>query len=50
MTRGQPNFEKRMQGANAFTGPAEATYNTPDGTKQNDLPYPATLSGTRILP
>jgi len=30
-----------------FTGPAEATYFNPDGTKQMG-PFPATLNGTRI--
>lgn len=39
-----------MEGANAFSGPAEATYYRPDGTRENDQPYPATLTGTRILP
>jgi len=43
-------FTLTMQGANAFTGPAEATYFAPDGTKQNAQPYPAILIGTRIQP
>ncbi|HLV99107.1 MAG TPA: hypothetical protein VKT82_10570 [Ktedonobacterales bacterium] len=43
-------FQLFMQGANAFSGPAEATYYNPDGTKQNDQPYPATLTGVRIQP
>lgn len=42
-------FTLRIEGANAFTGPAEATYYTPDGSKQNDQPELATLRGTRIL-
>ncbi len=43
-------FTLTMRGANVFTGPAEATYYTPDGMKQNVQPYPATLTGTRIQP
>jgi hypothetical protein len=43
-------FTLTMTGANAFSGSAEATYYTPDGVKQNDQPYPAMLTGQRILP
>jgi hypothetical protein len=43
-------FTLTMQGTNAFSGPAQATYYSPDGTKQNNQPYPATLTGTRIQP
>jgi len=43
-------FTLTMQGTNAFRGPAQATYYSPQGVKQNDQPYPATLIGTRIQP
>lgn len=43
-------FTLTMTGTNTFSGPAEATYFTPDGDKQNDQPYPAMLTGQRILP
>lgn len=43
-------FSLTMQGGDAFSGPAGATYYNPDGTKQNNTPYPATLIGTRIDP
>ncbi len=37
-----------MQGANAFSGSAGATYYTPGGRKQNASPSLVTLTGTRI--
>lgn len=43
-------FTLTLDGTHAFTGPAEATSYHPDGTKQNEQPYPAILRGTRILP
>ncbi len=43
-------FTLTMTGANTFSGPAEATYYAPSGVKQNDQPYPALLTGQRILP
>jgi hypothetical protein len=43
-------FTLTMTGADTFSGPAEAIYYTPDGVKQNDQPYPAMLTGQRILP
>jgi hypothetical protein len=43
-------FTLMMQGANAFTAPAGATYYAPDGSRQNAQPYPAMLTGTRIQP
>lgn len=41
-------FTLTLEGAHAFTGPAEATYSTAQGTKQHET-HPAKLIGTRIL-
>lgn len=43
-------FTLTLASAQAFTGPAQATYYNLDGSKQNKTPYPATLTGTRIQP
>jgi hypothetical protein len=43
-------FTLTMTRADTFSGPAEATYYAPDGVKQNAQPYPAMLTGQRILP
>ena len=43
-------FTLTLDGANAFAGPAEATYYAPDGTKLQDQTHQATLIGIRILP
>jgi hypothetical protein len=39
-----------MQGTDAFSGSAGATYYAPGGGKQNASPSPVTLTGTRIGP
>ena len=41
-------FTLTLEEAQAFTGPAETTYSTAQGTKQHETP-PAKLIGTRIL-
>jgi hypothetical protein len=42
-------FTLTMTGANAFHGPAEASYYAPDGTQLHDQTHQATFIGTRVL-
>ena len=42
-------FTLRMEGANIFTGLAEASYFASDGTRLPDQAHQATLKGTRML-
>ncbi|HLV97291.1 MAG TPA: hypothetical protein VKT82_01320 [Ktedonobacterales bacterium] len=41
-------FTLTLDGANAFRGPAEATYYAPDGSRLHDQTHQATLIGIRI--
>lgn len=43
-------FRLSLEDADAFTGPAEATYYAPDGTQLQDQAHQATLTGRRIRP
>src|SRR5579871_1253383 len=48
MNRLRVSFTLTLEGANAFRGPAEATYYAPDGTRLQDQTHQATLIGIRI--
>lgn len=50
VSRLRVTFRLSLDGANIFTGPAQATYYAPDGTRLQDQAHQARLIGIRIQP